>query len=514
MKIKVSIIIIFYLIIIFLELISILYLNHGIFTYTLDDAYIHLSLAQNILKGNYGININEFSSPSSSIIWPFLLAPFSTLGFYNLVPLIMNIIFTTVILFLIIFLIKKHLSVVFTKSPLLWLFFIALYFILIFNLTGLIFTGMEHSLQILFVLIITIGLIELNESQKVPLYLNFFLICAPLIRYENIAISLSGILFLYLTKNKKQAAISFLLMSFLLALFSLFLYVNNNEFLPNSIILKSTQFNQNNKFIAPINNFLKSLKINEGLRLAYVLIAIFYYFLYGDHKNESKKLALITIFAITLHLLFGQYGWFHRYEIYIWIFSSLVLIYLYKNLFIKLFSPSYKNFIFLTAASILLFHNYYYALLSTPFAANNIYEQHYFMHKFVNYYYKGNVGVHDIGYVSFNNTYYVLDVNGLSNKKVLNFRKNQINSSYWLEELANLYQVNLFIVYEKILDIPDNWLKIGSLHLSRPNIIAFDKEVSFFIRNNSDLKNVLKAINKYIKDLPPEVKFKFTTNIL
>ena len=46
--------------------------NHFIFS--LDDAYIHLAVAENILKGGYGINIPEYSSPSSSILFPYLLA--------------------------------------------------------------------------------------------------------------------------------------------------------------------------------------------------------------------------------------------------------------------------------------------------------------------------------------------------------------------------------------------------------------------------------------------------------
>lgn len=42
--------------------------------YTLDDPYIHLSLAENLLRGHYGVNLDEVASPSSSILYPFLLA--------------------------------------------------------------------------------------------------------------------------------------------------------------------------------------------------------------------------------------------------------------------------------------------------------------------------------------------------------------------------------------------------------------------------------------------------------
>src|SRR5262249_7930106 len=57
------------------ELAALMMLNHGAITYTLDDAYIHLALAEHISHGHYGINATEFSAPSSSIAWPFILAP-------------------------------------------------------------------------------------------------------------------------------------------------------------------------------------------------------------------------------------------------------------------------------------------------------------------------------------------------------------------------------------------------------------------------------------------------------
>jgi hypothetical protein len=50
------------------------------FIYGLDDPYIHLALSERITRGEYGINPGEIASPSSSVIYPFLL----TLGFFYL----------------------------------------------------------------------------------------------------------------------------------------------------------------------------------------------------------------------------------------------------------------------------------------------------------------------------------------------------------------------------------------------------------------------------------------------
>ncbi len=72
-------------------LISILNVNNGHFTYSLDDPYIHLALAENIARGHYGVNLEELSSPSSSIVFPFILALLLHFGLGALAPLAFNL---------------------------------------------------------------------------------------------------------------------------------------------------------------------------------------------------------------------------------------------------------------------------------------------------------------------------------------------------------------------------------------------------------------------------------------
>src|ERR1700742_688744 len=65
--------------------------NSGHFSFSLDDPYIHLRLAENIVHGTYGINPGEYSAPSSSILWPFLLAPLVALGLGQYAALLLNL---------------------------------------------------------------------------------------------------------------------------------------------------------------------------------------------------------------------------------------------------------------------------------------------------------------------------------------------------------------------------------------------------------------------------------------
>jgi len=71
-------------------------ITRGHFTYTLDDAYIHLAMAENIYQGHYGINLSEASSPSSNVLWPFLLVPTIMTGLGHLFPLFLNIFFCSI----------------------------------------------------------------------------------------------------------------------------------------------------------------------------------------------------------------------------------------------------------------------------------------------------------------------------------------------------------------------------------------------------------------------------------
>src|SRR4030066_1196855 len=93
--------------ILLIQIIIILILNSGLIVYTTDDAYIHLALAENILKGHYGVNLQENSSPSSSILWPFIISPFAGFSFGFLVPLIVNALSSLATIFIFFLMIKQ-----------------------------------------------------------------------------------------------------------------------------------------------------------------------------------------------------------------------------------------------------------------------------------------------------------------------------------------------------------------------------------------------------------------------
>src|SRR5574340_1536985 len=251
------------------EFIQILQINQGHFIYTLDDAYIHLSLAENILQGHYGVNPGEFSSPSSSILWPFLLAPVSGIEW---APLVINILaaFATVWFYWKIiqrsFFARQH------SFHHLMIGITVILLILSTNVIGLVFTGLEHSLQLLVIALIAWGLILTAEGEKPPVWLYFGIGLAPLIRYETLAVSAAALLFLVLIKRFKQSlfTLAFILLS--LGGFSLFLLANGQSVLRSSLLAKSSVVTEG-FFLSFLNNFLYNLQTWFGV-LSIILIVL------------------------------------------------------------------------------------------------------------------------------------------------------------------------------------------------------------------------------------------------
>ena len=62
----------------------------GHVVYTLDDPYIHLALARELAGGHYGLHAAEAAAPSSSVLWPFLLAPRARVPAGVFLPLVLS----------------------------------------------------------------------------------------------------------------------------------------------------------------------------------------------------------------------------------------------------------------------------------------------------------------------------------------------------------------------------------------------------------------------------------------
>ncbi len=491
------------------ELGLILKLNHGLFVYTLDDPYIHLALAKNLQHGHYGINLNELSAPSSSIIWPFLLIPFAD---FIYAPLIIN----GLISLITVFLLYKILDCVFVvadqaiRNSVLTIALIAA--ILATNTLGLIFLGMEHSLQLMLTLAALYGLIVEANTDRVPLWLLAALYLGPLVRYENLAISAAALLYLVQEKHIKPALVVAGLLAVSIGGFSIFLKSLGLGWLPTSVIIKSASGGIQG-IDAIVHNTIASLAGRQPLLIWLCIFLLLGYISFAHPKPKQLHLAQGTLLAAIFHICFGQYGWYNRYEIYIWSYGLFTLLYLFKDaiqaaLATESRSTSSRLSMFVLVSSSIICAPYTLVLTSMPVASNNIYEQQYQMHRFA-VRYNRPVAVNDIGYVSYDNPNYVLDLWGLSSIQAYQ-RRISAPDGHWMQELAQQANANLIMIYDKWLpNKPDTWIKLGELRLGKEQVSPAFASVSFYATSASAADEIRSLLREFVPTLPAGVEFSF-----
>ncbi len=513
-----NLIILVFLCAVLIETTIILYFNSGHLTYTLDDPYIHMALAENIINGHYGINPQDVSAPSSSILWSFILAPFSKLSFFIYIPLIINIIAATltIVIFGKIFEISFDLEKNQTNPRLINLFLILL--IPSVNLIGLIFSGMEHSLQVLLASLIVYGLIKEAETEKLNKFLIFAIIAAPLIRFENLAISLPAVVYLFFRKDnmhkfkyRKSAVICLILIVVMFGAYSLFLLNLGFKPLPTSVYSKSSVVNSSSVLFSLIANMQDSLTNSRGILLTIGFLGLISFSLFSKADNKKKLLAVCVSLSVLLHLLAGRYGWYHRYEIYIWTALLLTSFHIFNskiNDIAKNHKFSKITLIVLISFT-LLAAPYFYAHFTLPLAANNIYEQQYQMHRFAAEFYQEPVAVNDVGYIAYRNDNYVQDLSGVASIKAMK-NHGKTKDSAWLSELMEKNNVKLAMIYDDYYEVrPESWIKIGELHLSKTRITPARSNVSFYAVDSASYEKIHRQIKKFRETLPENVMFTY-----
>ena len=489
----------------------ILWFNQGFFTYTLDDPYIHLALAQNLAQGHYGINTGEFSAPSSSIIWPFLLTPLARtqLGLYW--PLLISVISSLGTVWVYSAIIDEslqlegHNRLIIKKIILVWL-------ILATNMVGLIFLGMEHSLQVLCVSIIVYGLWQYGRTHHPSRYLLGALILAPLIRYDNMAIVVPALLYLLWHRANRPFWIATVTITITVGGFSLFLLWLGLDILPDSISVKSNVVSGHHKLEELWLNLRSAWRTLPGFWLSLGGIGLWGLAWWRKEDQQASRFACCLGLGVILHLLVGRFGWFSRYEIYIWTAVLLSLIYMV--------GPKLKHILdrqpigrisYIALLSLLLVSTpYLLTQIRTPLAANNIYEQHYQMHRFAVTYYQGPFAVHDLGYVAYNNNdYYVLDLWGLASPGA--FEKRRLgNNQQWLAGATQEREVGLVMIFDGVFpDIPPEWQAIAKLNTSRPKAMGSSEAIVFYATSQESAVTIHNALKDMEPALPANISFEF-----
>lgn len=501
---------------------AILVQNGGAFSYTLDDPYIHLAMAENLLKGHYGVNLGEVSAPSSSILWPFLMAPFQrmpALGLFG--PLLVNLAcaFATLLV------LRSALARVFdyrlSAGGTALILTLAIAFA---NLVALVYMGMEHSLQVLLSAAAALGLLVEIRDGRVPGWLPVVLILGPLVRYENIL--LSGCAILYLVARKRFAAGAFTAAGLLLLMggFSLWLKHLGLYPLPTSVVAKTLAGQSLNASAGGMFSDLRLvISSDQGsyMVLCLLLLAGRIFFPASARNREAgpdRLLAASATLALATHLFgsLGKASSFNRYDTYIWIYCLVILSWLYRDLLTGWMeaagrAPRARAMAAGLAllVTLVVCDRNLLATVKLPADANDIWRQQYQMGRFVRDVYRKPVAVNDLGLVSYRNDGYVLDLWGLASVEALRHRLHQ-TSPEWMDTLAHAHGVGLVMIYDDWFPdgVPASWIRVGALQ--RPaRSHGGGREVAFYAVDEAARAEVMEKLRAFRPTLPVNGPFVF-----
>lgn len=472
----------------------ILYFCEGYFIYTLDDPYIHLALAKNISLGHYGINLSEYSSPSSSILWPFLLVPFAFLDqTLQYIPLAINLISALFTIYC--------LKIIFQdQSPLKQSLLI---FIILFslNIYGLVFSGMEHNLHIAIISLTAVGLLrpELLANNQFKLIFFVSLILAPTIRFESLAITVPFLTYLYSEKKYKQEVIiSSLILVAIMICYGLYMYSLGLDFLPQSVMAKSVE-SQKNYALYLMHNLQKLRWI--------IIIPLGITLLFPDLKQ--RPLLLSVSFTSILYVLAGKSveGLF-RHEIFIVYFAALCILHVVQE-----YSKNIAIFIFILPLVCIPYIQY---SLTTHQSSAAIYDQQFQMTKIIQNLDSQKVAINDLGLIAYYNNDYILDIYGLASKEALTYRKENTTPD-WMNILRQKHDIKYAFIYKDWFnkDIPENWIQVGTLEcLKRHGATTAFNKVNIYATDKQYASNLKTALDQYNASLSNVSKKRHHINIL
>lgn len=485
------------------ELIASIVLCGGRLVFTLDDPYIHLAVADHILSGGYGVNAAEYSSPSSSIVWPYLLALTQALHLGAAGPLLIAAIGAGATVFTVLRLLEN--AGLFDDPP--FAYAIAILAIFVTSAIALPMTGLEHSLHVWATVVTFAGLVAAAKGRAPTALHLTALVLLPLIRFEGAALAVAGIAAFALLGHRRFAATAAVLIALALTAYVARMASLGLPLLPSSVLLKSriaeTAYEHRSAFGALLQNLRAALDDPYGrtLTLLFFAIAGSAWWLRTDRR------ALIVCGAVEAaiggHLAFGQYNWFHRYEVYVVALAVLALLWIAAEARPQVAARGWSMIkVALVLLMALVAQPYLSAALVSPFGARNISEQQYQMGRFAQDFYPHPVAVNDLGLVAYGNPNFVLDLWGLGSEEV---RKAKLAGEYGPERMAQLaadHKVGVVMIYDNWFaqGVPSNWRKVAVLHTNL--VTAAGADVAFYRTPSADAVEVTHALEAFAPTLP------------
>jgi len=499
--------------------------NQGHFIYALDDAYVHMAIAKNLVRhGVWGVTPFEFSSSTSSILWPLLLAlSYKLFGVNETAPLIWSALSAVGVLWvgywvLSAFRLRKGHA-----------FAILLLLLLATPLVPLTLTGMEHTFQAA----LTLGLVFCSAKAMGPSadrqgsamtgrrWIGLLCLAAAVtaVRYEGLFVILAITLIL-LARRQWRHALLFCVCGILpVACFGLICHGHGWPLLPAPVLVKrSLYFGSPSDFAT---NILASLVVNCMLGPSLAALLVLVAWLYSSssslgrpHGTRADAMAAIFIITAALHLGLAAVGWFYRYEAYLVALGITVAACQLSELGSRdragRGGPARVVMIAIAVTIALLAWRGQESLRKTVAATANIYDQQYQMALFIHTYYEGStIALNDLGAVNYLADVHCLDLAGLATRKVLEARLHEAYTTTEIQQWSESRGVQVALAYppwfNEIGGLPKSWIKVGEWAISKRTVTVGDS-ISIFATTPEEVPGLVKNLRAFSPQMPPEVR--------
>ena len=118
--------------------------------------------------------------------------------------------------------------------------------------------------------------------------------------------------------------------------------------------------------------------------------------------------------------------------------------------------------------------------------------------------------MNDLGWVSFRNEQYVLDLAGLASAEALT-RRTVEKDSAWMEDVSRRHDVRLAMIYDDwFRGIPRGWTCLGRLYLGRERITSAENAVTFYALDDDVTERAQVLLDRFRASLPAGVTFKMS----
>lgn len=441
-------------------------LCHGAFTYSLDDPYITLSLARHITEGTYGINAGESASPSSSILYPLILAPFAALHAELYIPLLLNTAAAGFAGGIFAILIQDAAPCASNRR----IAFLAVVLSLVSGVIAVPLVGLEHGLHAALTAAAFLGLVRTLETGRAPAWMVPVLVALPLVRFEGLALEGLIVLALLIHRQWKAAAITSVVTGCALLGWAAAMHALGLPLLPSSVLVKlASQPHVRGDLAAYLSARLAvSPHYSLGGVLQFIAFAIVIYpvtrmtgLLKGPRPiGIEATISIVAVGALIAHVLFA--GREARYDIYIHTLAWCAITWLWGPCLPRMAASRARLAAFAMLPLIMEIGMVMWSLLG-PIGSRAILEQQAQLRRLAVEFYRGPVAVNDLGLVSYGNPYHVLDLWGLGSEEARIARMNHRRD--WMQGLTAEHHVGMAAIYSDWFagQVPRSWTLIGTL---------------------------------------------------